>query len=163
MTALGATSSSGHWAARAVAGVAWAACLAWPSAARAQLPETPTLADLGLEYISASGFFQLSLSGQLDLEAMHLDDAWVGLATREAGESLVPILSDSGNDRPSPRVIAWPKAVRDGDWKLVMENRVKPELYNIRQDRNEKRNLAEEFPARVQRLQRIHAQIHAGR
>jgi arylsulfatase A-like enzyme len=59
--------------------------------------------------------------------------------------------------------MVWPKAVRDGDWKLVMENKVGPQLYSISQDRNEKKNLAAEFPTRVLELQQIHAKTYAQR
>lgn len=38
----------------------------------AQLPDFPTLSDAGLEYISDSGFLQLLMSGQLDLEGFHV-------------------------------------------------------------------------------------------
>jgi arylsulfatase A-like enzyme len=48
--------------------------------------------------------------------------------------------------------------VREGDWKLVMQNRKKPELYHIRQDRNEKSNLATQFPERVQNMKALHAE-----
>ena len=43
------------------------------SAVTAQLPEFPTL---GAEYISKSGGFQVSVSGQLDLEGMHVTRGW---------------------------------------------------------------------------------------
>ena len=43
------------------------------SPATAQLPEFPTL---GAEYISSSGGFQVSMSGQLDLEGMHTNRGW---------------------------------------------------------------------------------------
>ena len=46
---------------------------------------------------------------------------------------------------------------------LVMENRAKPELYNIPQDRNEKKNLASEFPKRVLKLKEIHAKTYSRR
>ena len=42
------------------------------TAVRAQIPELPTLQDLGIEYISGSGLVQLTLSGQLDLEGVHI-------------------------------------------------------------------------------------------
>lgn len=47
-----------------------------PSAAHAQFPELPTLEGMGVEYISRSGFFQLLLSGRLDLEAVHRRNDW---------------------------------------------------------------------------------------
>ncbi len=43
------------------------------------------------------------------------------------------------------RIMAWLKAVRDGDWTLVMENAASPELNHISQDRNEKKDLAAEL------------------
>mgnify|MGYP002622396241 FL=1 len=48
-----------------------------PAPAAAQFPELPTFQDLGLEYISASGFFQLLLSGRLDIEGSHISNEWV--------------------------------------------------------------------------------------
>lgn len=50
--------------------------LAVPSQTSAQFPALPTFQDLGLEYISESGFFQLLLSGRLDLEGMHISNEW---------------------------------------------------------------------------------------
>ena len=80
-----------------------------------------------------------------------------------AGRSFVPVLRGSGADQPSPRVMVWPKAVRAGDWKLVMENKTNPELYNISQDRNEKKNLAADFPDRVLKLKQIHSDTYSQR
>lgn len=78
-----------------------------------------------------------------------------------AGKSFSSVLYDT--ERKAPRVMVWPKAVRDGDWKLVLEKRRSPELYRISQDRNEKKNLAAEFPDRVLKLKQIHATIFLGR
>ncbi|HJN11210.1 MAG: sulfatase-like hydrolase/transferase [Pirellulaceae bacterium] len=80
-----------------------------------------------------------------------------------AGQSFLSDLRNNRTDQESPRVMVWPKAVRDGDWKLVMENKVGPQLYSISQDRNEKKNLAAEFPTRVLELQQIHAKTYAQR
>jgi len=62
------------------------ALLCSPSALMAQGGEWPTLSGAGIEYLSPSGFFQVSLSGQLDLETLHVRESWAGLASREAGE-----------------------------------------------------------------------------
>ncbi len=72
-----------------------------------------------------------------------------------AGKSFSSVLYNTA--KKAPRVLVWPKAVRDGDWKLVLGNKRSPELYRISQDRNEKKNLAGEFPDRVLKLKRIHA------
>jgi hypothetical protein len=49
----------------------------------------PTLSDAGLEYLSSSGFLQVSLSGQLDLEALHVGlDRWAGLVGGEVADSV---------------------------------------------------------------------------
>ncbi|HUP51159.1 MAG TPA: hypothetical protein VM198_01685, partial [Longimicrobiales bacterium] len=51
-----------------------------PALASAQGGEWPTLSGAGIEYLSRSGSFQVSLSGQLDLETMLVaEDRWAGL------------------------------------------------------------------------------------
>jgi len=72
-----------------------------------------------------------------------------------AGQSFVPVLRNIDTDPKAQRIMVWPKAVREGDWKLILGK--KPELYRITQDRNEKKNLAAEFPDRVGKLKQIHA------
>jgi hypothetical protein len=63
--------------------------LAWPAAVAAQGGEWPTLTGAGLEYLSRSGFLQVSLSGQLDLEAVHVGlDDWGGLVGGESADSI---------------------------------------------------------------------------
>jgi arylsulfatase len=73
------------------------------------------------------------------------------------GKSFVNALRSQDEAVPS-RILAWPKAVRDGDWKLVWQNPAKPELFNMRKDRNEIKNLATEFPERVRKMKQIHAE-----
>jgi hypothetical protein len=63
----------------------------FPSALLAQGGEWPTLSDAGIEYLSQSGFFQISLSGQLDLETLHVRESWAGLVAREGGEAPLPV------------------------------------------------------------------------
>jgi len=75
-----------------------------------------------------------------------------------AGKSLVSVLRSAEGEQEVHRVLTFPKAVRDGDWKLVMQNAARPELYDISQDRNEKKNLAAEFPDRVQKMKELHAE-----
>jgi hypothetical protein len=66
--------------------------ICFPFAGVAQGGEWPTLAGAGLEYISGSGLLQISLSGQLDLEAMHVRESWAGLVSRTEGD--VPLTGD---------------------------------------------------------------------
>ena len=40
-----------------------------------------------------------------------------------------------------------------------MQNAASPELYHISQDRNEKKNLAAEFPERVRDMKTLHAKV----
>ena len=75
-----------------------------------------------------------------------------------AGKSFVSVLRGTEGEQEVHRVLAFPKAVRDGGWKLVMQNAAGPELYDISQDRNEKKNLAAEFPDRVQKMKELHAE-----
>lgn len=50
--------------------------LATAAPGAAQIPELPTLAGMGAEYVSRTGFFQVTLSGQLDVEAIHVRNGW---------------------------------------------------------------------------------------
>lgn len=76
-----------------------------------------------------------------------------------AGKSFVSVLRGAEAGRDAGRVLVWPKAVREGDWKLVMENKEKPELFRISDDRNEKKNLAAAHPERVQQMKHLHSKL----
>ncbi|MEX2672072.1 MAG: arylsulfatase [Phycisphaeraceae bacterium] len=70
------------------------------------------------------------------------------------GTSLVPSFD---SDQPLEReAIFWEhqgsRAVRVGDWKLVRERRKDWELYNLKVDRTETHNLADEHPDRVTQM-----------
>jgi len=73
--------------------------------------------------------------------------AWRG----EAQSRTKPIFWDwSGTDRPPTN---WPRwAVRDGDWKLVVDDDRRAELYLISEDRAEAHNRAGEHPEIVAKL-----------
>jgi hypothetical protein len=63
------------------------ACAQSPAAA--QGGEWPTLSGLGVEYLSPSGAFQVSLSGQLDLESLLVaEDRWGGLVGGSGADSV---------------------------------------------------------------------------
>ena len=47
-----------------------------PLGVSAQLPEVPTLQELGVEYVSEAGFTQILLSGQLDVEGFYVSNSW---------------------------------------------------------------------------------------
>ncbi|MGQ9913559.1 MAG: sulfatase, partial [Thermogutta sp.] len=79
------------------------------------------------------------------------------------GESIVPILKNPAATRQSPLFWHYPhyhpggatpySAIRDGDWRLVHffeDDRV--ELYNLRDDPEERRDLAAEMPDRIRDL-----------
>lgn len=79
------------------------------------------------------------------------------------GESVVPILKSPAATRQSPLFWHYPhyhpggatpySAIRDGDWRLVHffeDDRV--ELYNLRDDPEERRDLAAEMPDRIREL-----------
>ncbi|MEZ6150170.1 MAG: sulfatase-like hydrolase/transferase [Pirellulaceae bacterium] len=74
------------------------------------------------------------------------------------GKSFVGTLRAEDEAAP-PRILAWPQAVRDGDWKLVWQNPAKLELFNIGRDRNESTNLSAENPIRVERMKQLHTKI----
>lgn len=71
------------------------------------------------------------------------------------GTTLLPVFMNNG--RPEPRTLFWrmknQKAVRQGDWKLVIGGPVnQPELYDLSTDIGETRNLASEHPGLVSHL-----------
>ena len=76
-----------------------------------------------------------------------------------AGRSLVSVIRDPEGKQESARTIAWPRAVRDGNWKLVLQDEAHPELFDIGQDRNEAQNLAGRYPDRVRQLKDLHAKL----
>ena len=47
-------------------------------------------------------------------------------------------------------------AIRQDEWKLVMNGNAKPELYNLNHDLGEQKDLAEQHPDRVQQMQDAH-------
>ena len=58
-----------------------------PSIAAAQGGEWPTLRGAGLEYLSRSGFLQVTLSGQLDMEVLQVGGgSWAGLINHQSGK-----------------------------------------------------------------------------
>jgi arylsulfatase A-like enzyme len=84
------------------------------------------------------------------------------------GKSLVPLLTGAKVKKENPRVFYWhyplekrhflggrsAGAIREGDWKLIefFDNGEK-ELYNLKDDLGETKNLASENPGKVQDLQ----------
>jgi len=71
------------------------------------------------------------------------------------GKSLLPILH--GKTRAAHKQLCWEwsgnAAIRQGDWKLVWDKRIKAwELYNLAKDRTETNDLAKQNPERVTQL-----------
>jgi arylsulfatase len=76
------------------------------------------------------------------------------------GESLLPSIKNETDNRKS--VMFWEheanRAVRSGDWKLVLKASFKYpfdgkwELYNLREDRTEMHDLSEQYPEKVEEM-----------
>jgi arylsulfatase A-like enzyme len=70
------------------------------------------------------------------------------------GKSLLPLFEDKMKEVHD--VIYWEhegnRAVRQGDWKLVAENNTEWELYDLKSDRSELKNLAAQHPEKVLEL-----------
>ncbi len=89
------------------------------------------------------------------------------------GASLLPIFEGRPVARTQPlywqydRALGWAKlALRDGDWKLLADAALERfELYHIKQDVSETKDLAQQEPERVKamsaRLRQIHEQVKA--
>jgi arylsulfatase len=72
-----------------------------------------------------------------------------------AGMSLVPAIKGAA---ANSRRLYWEhegnRSVRDGDWKLVSDHKGKWELYNLREDRTELKELSAAHPQRAKELER---------
>jgi arylsulfatase len=79
---------------------------------------------------------------------------------RLEGRSLLPVLRGDESSLAQPDELCWKafdnRAVRQGRWKLVRDQNVgRWELYDVEADRTETRDVAEQFPDRVQQLAAI--------
>lgn len=74
-----------------------------------------------------------------------------------AGQSLVPLLQGNNEQTIHPDPVYWEHegnaAMRDGDWKLVMQYGQPWELYHLAEDRTEMHNLATAEPDRLAEMQ----------
>ncbi|NOZ62558.1 MAG: arylsulfatase [Calditrichaeota bacterium] len=73
------------------------------------------------------------------------------------GKSLLPALK--GKTRQGHEALYWEHlgncAIRQGKWKLVMDGKLKSwELYDLEDDRTERRNLTEKYPKKVKRMRK---------
>ena len=75
------------------------------------------------------------------------------------GKSFASALQDPEGAIDANRTLVWPKAIREGDWKLVLERKGNPELYNLAQDRNEMKNLASQYPGKVKAMRQHHLKL----
>lgn len=74
------------------------------------------------------------------------------------GKTLIPVLE--GKQREAHEVLFWEhmgaRAIRQGDWKLVMLNSKSDwELFNLVEDRTETNNLATQYPGKVQEMAKL--------
>ncbi|MCG6189538.1 sulfatase-like hydrolase/transferase [Maribellus maritimus] len=96
----------------------------------------------------------------MDILPTVLDLLNISFSTKDSpnlvdGISILPLLL--GNKLLKPRLLFWrtpnQKAVRFGDWKLVIGDQAdKPELYNLREDIREADDIASLFPEKVYQL-----------
>ena len=92
----------------------------------------------------------------LELVGSEKPATWAGLPLPPApGRSLVPVLRQDG--AVAHDFMWWfhsgNRAIRVGDWKLVSEGNKPWELYDLRTDRGESKNLASEQPKRVEQME----------
>jgi arylsulfatase len=100
----------------------------------------------------------------LDIVGVKIPATVAGLAVPPlAGKSLVPVFKKDGAMKHE--YLWWNhdgnRAIRVGDWKLVADHTKPWELFNLKKDRSETKNLASEYPEKVKELEEIwnsHAQ-----
>ena len=98
----------------------------------------------------------------IDIMATCVDLAGANYPRNRNGQEIRPLegtsLTPAFAGQPlAPRTLYWEhegnRAVRQGDWKLVAKGRNGPwELYNLKSDRSELKNLAEQHPQRTQSM-----------
>ena len=103
----------------------------------------------------------------IDLLPTFLDAAGATYPARFGGREIVPVEGRSllpvlaGGTRPEA-ILGWEhegnRALRQGDWKLVSAFGGAWELYNMRQDRLETRDLSRQMPERVAAMEALYEQ-----
>lgn len=95
--------------------------------------------------------------------AAHAEDK---LPVRRNGMNILPLIMGEEMPETDERMLYWEfpgkqRAARKGDWKVVTVKRGAPlELYNIRKDMTESKDLAKEYPELVEQFDR---EMKAGR
>lgn len=111
--------------------------------------------------IKATGELRHQVAHLIDLMPTFVDVAHAEYPKSFRGHDIQPMEGQSlrpyfNSHETTPRTLYWEhegnRAIRDGDWKLVGQRNEPWELYNVRQDRTELNNLANEQPARFQEL-----------
>jgi arylsulfatase A-like enzyme len=88
------------------------------------------------------------------------------LPTRRNGMNILPLIMGEEMPETDERMLYWEfpgkqRAARKGDWKVVTIKKNAPlELYNIRKDMTESKDLAKEYPEIVEQFER---EMKAGR
>jgi arylsulfatase len=79
------------------------------------------------------------------------------------GRSLMPVLRSEKGERKGPLFWQWQRgrAVYEDGWKVVSMSQRSWELYNLREDRTETDNLAEEEPERVKKMSAMYDEWEA--
>jgi arylsulfatase len=111
-----------------------------------------------------------SITGQvghiIDIMATCLNIAGVAYPKAHKGSNLIPLEGRSllpileGRERRGHDALYWEhegnRAVRQGKWKLVAWHGRPWELYDLQADRTELKNLADEYPQKVQELKAMY-------
>lgn len=92
----------------------------------------------------------VAVPGGVRFDGLNMADAFAGRASPKRDK---PIMWVRPPDRPGPKN-DWPDlAIRNGDWKLLINrDRSRPELFNIIDDPSESKNLAEKHADMVKQL-----------
>jgi arylsulfatase A-like enzyme len=82
------------------------------------------------------------------------------------GQDVWPVLH--GDAKPEPRLLYWAgvnfraRAVREGDWKLIVPEKGEEELFDLASDPNETTDLATKMPDKVAALRSLLAEVSKG-
>ncbi len=95
----------------------------------------------------------VEIPSDIDFDGVDMSRALTG---QDESTRTKPLLWKRPPDRPGPPEDRWPDlAIRDADWKLLVDSDgARPQLYDLRTDASESRNLAADQPDTVERLRR---------
>jgi uncharacterized sulfatase len=125
--------------------------LRWPGKTKAgRYEDLVSTVDLAPTILSACG-----LQPTPEMHGLSLLDAAAGKGPLKRDAVFGDLYEHTSVDVEKPSLSLTHRWVRQGEWKLIVPVKGEVELYNVKQDPHEEKNLAGEQGARVEQLKRV--------